>query len=238
MIDRSAFHRLSSGLYIVCSESQGKLYGCVINTLLQLTSKPFQLSIALNKDNATTRAVQESGRFTASVVDETMDMETIGRFGFKSSRDVDKFADFTYEVCQSALPYIEAHCCAWFSCRVVNSIDVGTHILFVGEVEESATLDAAHPMTYEYYHSVKGGKTPPKASAYTGEEGSEEVKEVQETASQRSTDTLESGALDTAPRYGWQCRVCGYIVEMTELPDNFMCPVCGVGKEMFDRIEL
>lgn len=229
MIDRSAFHKLSSGLYIVCTESDGKFYGCVINTLLQLTSKPFQVSIALNKDNATTKAVQESGQFTASVVDETMDLETIGHFGFKSSRDIDKFADSEYAICASALPYIEKHCCAWFSCKVVNSLDVGTHILFIGEVEESASLEGGHPMTYEFYHSVKGGKTPPKASAYTGEEASV----VPSTAASSS-----SGDGNATPRYGWRCKVCGYIVEMDELPDNYLCPVCGAGKDMFERIEL
>lgn len=230
MIDRSAFHKLSSGLYIVCTESHDKFYGCVINTLLQLTSKPFQVSIALNKENATTQAVQESGRFTASVVDETMKLETIGHFGFKSSRDIDKFADSEYAVSASALPYIEKHCCAWFSCKVVNSIDVGTHILFIGEVEESATLDGGHPMTYEFYHSVKGGKTPPKASAYTGEDD-EAQKGSAASAQETSSD-------DGAKKYGWRCKVCGYIVEMDELPDNYLCPVCGAGKDMFERIEL
>lgn len=228
MIDRSAFHKLSSGLYIVCTEADGTFYGCVINTLLQLTSKPFQVSIALNKENATTKAVQESGYFTASVVDETMEMETIGHFGFKSSRDIDKFADSEYAICARAMPYIEKHCCAWFSCKVVDSVDVGTHILFIGEVEESATLDGGHPMTYEFYHSVKGGKTPPKASAYTGEDDV-----------QKSSDTAQdSSSSEGAQKYGWRCKVCGYIVEMDELPDTYLCPVCGAGKDMFERIAL
>lgn len=229
MIDRSAFHKLSSGLYIVCTESEDKFYGCVINTLLQLTSKPFQVSIALNKENATTQAVQKSGRFSASVVDESMDLETIGLFGFRSSHDIDKFAGSEYSIAAGSMPYIERHCCAWFACKVVDSVDVGTHIVFIGEVEESATLGDTHPMTYEFYHSVKGGKTPPKASAYTGEPDS---------AAAVSGSDVSEGAADAKPRYGWRCRVCGFIVEMDELPDNYLCPVCGAGKDMFERIEL
>jgi len=32
----------------------------------------------------------------------------------------------------------------------------------------------------------------------------------------------------------WKCRVCGYIHEGTEPPDE--CPVCGAPKEMFDPV--
>ena len=37
-----------------------------------------------------------------------------------------------------------------------------------GPAAIEAALDAGEPMTYAYYHLVKGGKTPPKASSYQG----------------------------------------------------------------------
>lgn len=33
----------------------------------------------------------------------------------------------------------------------------------------------------------------------------------------------------------WVCTMCGYIYEGEELPDDFICPVCGVGKDMFEE---
>lgn len=33
----------------------------------------------------------------------------------------------------------------------------------------------------------------------------------------------------------WICSVCGYIYYGEELPDNFKCPICGVGKDFFDK---
>ena len=85
-------------------------------------------------------------------------------------------------------------------------------------------------MTYEFYHSVKGGKTPPKASAYTGEED--------EAQKGSAASAQEAFSDEGVKKYGWKCKVCGYIVEMDELPDNYLCPVCGAGKDMFERIEL
>ena len=35
----------------------------------------------------------------------------------------------------------------------------------------------------------------------------------------------------------WVCSVCGYIYYGDELPEDYKCPICGVGKEMFTREE-
>ena len=37
----------------------------------------------------------------------------------------------------------------------------------------------------------------------------------------------------------FQCTVCGYVYETEEdeLPDDFVCPVCGVGKDMFVKLD-
>lgn len=35
----------------------------------------------------------------------------------------------------------------------------------------------------------------------------------------------------------WKCTVCGYIYEGDELPDDYVCPVCGVGKDKFEKVE-
>lgn len=41
-----------------------------------------------------------------------------------------------------------------------------------------------------------------------------------------------------APRYRWRCTRCGYTVDADELPEDFICPICGAGREEFERIEL
>ena len=166
MIDRSAFHSLSYGLYIIGTESESGRAGCVVNTFQQVTSSPFQVSVALNNDNVTTGRVLEAGRFTASCLSEEASMELIGRFGFHTSADTDKFDGVPHETDAAGVPYVTESSCSWFSAHVVNSMNVGTHTIIVGEVDEAGTLDSDAPMTYAYYHMVKGGKTPPKASSF------------------------------------------------------------------------
>ena len=225
MFDNKAFHSLSYGMYVIGTRFDDKDYGCVANTFAQVTSSPLQVSVALNKENATTAAVRQAGRFTASCLSEQADMQLIGTFGFHTSTELDKFAQHASARDESGLPYVAEQCCAWFSAKVVSELDLGTHVLFVGEVEECAKVaDAAAPMTYASYHQVKGGKTPPKASSYLGEE-------------QPAAAPAESSAAEQ-PKVAWRCTICGHMEYVDELPDDFVCPVCGVGKEFFERVEL
>lgn len=230
MIDRKAFHTLTYGLYVIASKfPDGRKVGCIANTFQQVSSDPAQASVALNKDNATTQAILESGRFTASVLSEEATMELIGTFGFHSSLDTDKFSDIAYEIDQAEVPCLKQASIARFSVRVDQTADVGSHLLLIGPVEEAVLFDGqAKPLTYAYYHSVLRGKTPPKAVSY----------DPGETAAQPATEQKAEGTESGKPQYAWQCTVCGHIEYVDELPDDFTCPICGMGKEMFERIEI
>lgn len=225
MIDRKAFFSLSYGVYIVSAVHDGKAAGCIVNTFNQVTSQPARVSVAVNKENVTAGVIQAAGRFEAAVLAQDAPMELIGLFGFQSSADVDKFAETPHALDAAGVPYVSEHAVAHFGARVVDTVDVGTHLLFVGEVDEAEALSDAEPLTYAYYHAVKGGKTPPKASSYTPDEPAEAAPEP---------ELAKPGATRTA----WKCRICGYVVEMDELPEDFTCPMCGFGREVFDRIEI
>ena len=231
MVDTKAFRSLSYGLYIVTAKSDSASAGCVVNTFAQVTSNPAQASIAINKENVTTGVILEAGEFEVSVLAQDAPMELIGRFGFHSSADTDKFADTQMALDEAGVPYVVEHAVAHFRVRVKETMDLGTHIYVMGEVEEAAVLSGGEPMTYAYYHQVKGGKTPPKASSY---EGPADVASPDSAAP--SGDSAEEAG--NAPRYAWRCTICGHIEYVDELPDDFKCPICGVGKELFERIEL
>lgn len=225
MVDLSAFYSLSYGLYVISAKDDTREAGCIVNTFQQVTSSPMQVSVALNKENVTTDVILDSGRFTASCLSQDATMDLIGTFGFHSSTDLDKFAACQVARDGAGVPYVAEQCVSRFSVRVVQAINLGTHILYIGEVEEAEKVCVGNPMTYAYYHQVKGGKTPPKASSYLGEEP------AFTPAEPASDDALK-------PKYAWRCTVCGHMEYGDELPDDYLCPICGVGKDLFERIEL
>lgn len=233
MLGTKAFRKASCGVYLVTATKGDTRYGCVINTFVQVTSKPAQASIAINKENATTTAVLDSGYFGVSILSLDAPMELIGRFGFKTSTEVNKFAETEWHEGEAGTPVVTDHAVSTFVFKVAQSLDVGSHMLVIGEAVEADVVDAnAEPLTYADYHLVKGGKTPPKASSYEGD--------AEATAADAMVGAAAAAepASGEKPKYAWRCTICGHIEYVDELPDDFTCPLCGVGKELFERIEL
>uniref|UniRef100_A0A7J2TI24 Flavin reductase n=1 Tax=Archaeoglobus fulgidus TaxID=2234 RepID=A0A7J2TI24_ARCFL len=161
-----ALYKISYGLYIVSSAKNGKLSAQIANTVFQLTSEPPKIGACLNKKNATYEFVKDSKAFAVSVLEKDTPMQFIGRFGFRSSRDFNKFEGINFRIGKTGSPIVLDHAVAFIEAKVLQECDVGTHTLFIGEVVDAEILKDAEVMTYEYYHSVKKGKTPETATVY------------------------------------------------------------------------
>ena len=168
-MNANALFKLTSGLYVVSAADGDDVGACVINTGLQLTAEPLQVQVVVNKQNYTEGVIERAGHFALTMITTEADMPYIGRFGFRTSAEVDKFEGI--EVARTSLgdPYTPECACAVIGCKVVQTLDVGTHMIFVGEVVDAEVLSDADPLTYAYYHSTLKGKTPPKASSYVPE---------------------------------------------------------------------
>ena len=207
-MDIKAFDKMNYGLYIVSTKSGDQTAGCVVNTLTQATVQPARLLVTIHKDNQTERLIEESGVFAAVALAQSAQMELIGDFGFRCSRDLDKFSNWAHAEDENGVPYLTEQTVAQYSCRVVGKLDAGTHMVFLGEVQEAQVLGDEDAMTYAYYHLVKKGLTPPKASSYRPEPA---VK-------------------------GYRCKICGYVLESDTLPEDFICPICKRGSEAFEPV--
>ena len=168
-MDEKALYKITYGLYVVSAQAEGVRSGCVVNTLQQVTAQPVRLSVAVNKENLTCQLIHKAGRFAAVALDQRADLMSIGPFGFRSGRDLDKFQAVPYGEDQAGMPYPTATACAHYSCQVEQEVDLGTHILFVGLAQEAEILTEDEPLTYAYYRNVIKGKTPKNAPSYQGE---------------------------------------------------------------------
>ena len=170
-MNKSVFYKLSYGLYVITSGKEGKFNGQIANTVFQVTSEPPTLAVSINKLNFTHEHIRESRRFAVSILGETAPMTMIGQFGFKCGRDINKFEGIRVRTGKTGVPIVADHAVAFIEAEVVGEMDCGTHTIFLGQVVECDILDAAaEPMTYAYYHKVKGGKAPKTAPTYQKEE--------------------------------------------------------------------
>ena len=105
--------------------------------------------------NLTREIIEKTGKFNLSVLTESLPFETVQHFGMRSGRDIDKFADFEAKKrSANELYYITENTNAFFSCKVLEKMNLGSHMLFIGEVQESAVLSKEPSCTYAHYHKA------------------------------------------------------------------------------------
>ena len=177
-MNKSAFYKLTYGLYVITSGKDGRFNGQIANTVFQVTSEPPAIAVAISKRNFTHDFIAESRRFAVSILDEATPMTFIGRFGFKCGRDIDKFEGIGTRIGQTGVPIVTDHAIAFIETEVAGEMDCGTHTIFLGRVVDCDMLTAAEPLTYAYYRIVKGGRSPKNAPTYQAQEPPQPAKAV------------------------------------------------------------
>lgn len=166
-MNNNVFKNLSYGVYIVSCALEGRYTGCTVNSIMQITSSPATIALSVNKQNYTHSCLEEVKHFAVSILSEKSNPLSIGTFGFRSGKDINKFDIIPYEVIDG-LPVIK-DACAYLICNVINKLDTSTHTIFFAEVTNGDILNENIPMTYSYYHNVIKGKTPKLAPTFIEE---------------------------------------------------------------------
>lgn len=206
-MDNKSLYKLSYGVFLVATKAGEKTNACITNTCIQVANSPTRVAISVLNANYTCDLIKESGMFTVSMLDKTITFESIKYFGMQSGRDVDKMDGIPFPTDDNGVPYMGWGACAMLSCRVVSSQDLGSHTLFVAEVLDGKVLSENEPVTYaDYQNNIK-----PKPE---------------------KTETKQS----EKKIVGWRCKICKYVFEGSELPADFICPICGHGPEDFEPI--
>ena len=165
-MNEKALFQLTYGLYVLTAAKDGRQNGCIINTAGPVTNTPNRIQIAVNKANYTHDMIKETGVFNVSMISQKASFELFKRFGFQSGKDVDKFAGFEgYAVGENGVNYITDGCNGYISVKVEQTLDLGTHTLFIGLVTDMDVLNDVPSTTYGYYQdNIK-----PKPQAPKGE---------------------------------------------------------------------
>ena len=240
-----AFHKLSYGLYLIASEHEGNKSGYIANTAFQVTSEPPQLAISCHKNNFSTRIILDSGAFSVSVLKKEVNMKIVGDFGFMSSTDINKFSGINYIKGSSGAPIVIDSSVAWFECKVVKSIDMGTHYLIIGEVIDSDEISDEEPLTYQYYRDKYKMFSPKNSPTYIDKSLLGE--EVQSIIVEERVGETDVTFFDGQK---YICAICGFVYDPEEgdpsmgippgtrfedLPDDYKCPICNASKEYFKK---
>ena len=203
-MDNKVLRNLSYGVYVVTTKDNLKNVGCIANSVMQITSSPSVIAVSINHDNYTNKCIKEKNTFAVSILKEDSNPNIIGEFGFKSSKDVNKFENIDYKI-EEDMPVINDSC-GYFICKVINAIETSTHTVFLGEIIKMDGYSDSNPMTYKYYHEKLKGTSPKNAPTY---QETIEIKKEEKNIKK------------------WKCKICGYVYEGENVPLDYICPICG-----------
>ncbi len=235
MVDLESLFKLSYGMCVISSKKNSRFNGCIVNTVFQIVPEPPMVAVSVNRQCLTHEYILGSKVFTISILSERAPMSFIGRFGFRTGRDIDKFENVKYKIGRTGVPIILDNTVGFLEAEVTDAIDIETHTLFIGKITACETIDdSVAPMTYTYYRDVKHGRTPETAATYIKTKPRQKTKE---------------GEIKMEK---YKCLMCGYIYDpavgdpdndiepgtsFDDLPDDWVCPECGAGKDEFEPVE-
>ncbi|WP_343334878.1 flavin reductase [Draconibacterium aestuarii] len=243
----SAFHKLSYGLYIIATEYEGEKVGYIANTAFQITAEPSKIAISCNKDNYSAQKILDSKRFSISILKKEVDTSLIGKFGFMSGSDMNKFQGVETITAKTGAPIVIDSSVAWFDCEVLNSMDVGSHYLIIAEVVDGGVLSNEEPLTYAYYHAKYKMRSPKNAPTYIdpdklADEPESEIAIEEQLAAEPAKETGDGI---------YSCTICGFQYDPEEgdpsmgippgtafedLPEDYRCPICNADKDFFKKV--
>lgn len=205
-MDQTALFTMSYGLYILGTKEEDKINACLINTGMQVTAIPEQISVTVAKSNLTHDMVMASGQFSLTPLTADNVIENVKRFGMQSGREVNKFEDIHYCVDTLGNPYVMEGAAAVITGKVNKTVDVGTHTIFIADVVDAKTFKQDGAITYGQYREIK-------AQAMPVVDNNNNNKEVYEC---------------TVCHYEYNGEV-----PFEELPDDYVCPICKQPKSVF-----
>lgn len=233
-MDLKTLFKISYGLYVVTSQVEGKINGQIANTIFQITAEPPTIAISINKLNLTHEQIKKSGVFAINILEKDTPLHFIGNFGFKSGRDINKFDGISFKAGLTGSPILLENSVGFVELKVTHQMEVNTHTIFVGEIINADLLSNKEPMTYAYYHEVKRGTTPKNAATFQAPEiKKEEIKKEEKVMAK------------------YRCTICSYEYDpivgdpdsgilpgtaFEDIPDTWMCPICGATKDQFEKI--
>jgi len=168
---KQGMRSLAGAVSIITSSHRGHRYGMTATAVCSATADPPTVLACVNRVTATHRAISDSRLFCVNVLRHE-DRELSGLFSGAQKVD-ERFRAEHWTTLATGAPVL-LNALVSFDCRVVNSLDHGTHTIFLGEVERLQIGRKGKPLLYsdgQYAKlaSLAHGEPLPEGLDYWGE---------------------------------------------------------------------
>lgn len=155
---RQVMRNWASGVTIVTAADGTLREGMTVSSFTSISLEPPLVLISLEQGSRTNKLVKQTGSFGITILGEHQ-ADLSDRFAGRSGKfNEARFEGLAVEFLSSGAPFIVGGL-AFLDCHTVQSIETGTHTLFIGEVIAMSGIQAGRPLLYfdRQYHWL--GKT-------------------------------------------------------------------------------
>jgi len=143
---KTALRMIPYGLYVVSTrDAAGKVNAFAGNWLTQASFAPPLVVLGAKAGTSSCDMVAESGLFCVNVL-EVGSKDLASKFFAHVEADDNKFGDVSFSLSSNGCPVLDDSL-AYFECRVRETVALGDHTIFVGEVVEAGVHREGEPMT-------------------------------------------------------------------------------------------
>jgi flavin reductase (DIM6/NTAB) family NADH-FMN oxidoreductase RutF len=152
--------KIPNALALIGSASGEEWNGMTASWVTQLSMEPVLIGVGVDNKAVTHRLITDGGSFTVNLW-PSEDTRVFVKFSKPAERQDSTLNGRAVHLGTTGAPIFE-EALAWLDCEVRQSIDLGTHTLFVGEVVDAGVNDdeqraAAMSDTRMKYGGVKRG---------------------------------------------------------------------------------
>lgn len=143
---RQAMRHWATGIVIFAASYEGFRHGMTVSSFNSLTLEPPLVMASIQKGTRTHYLTDSSNAFSVTILSASQ-QEISDIFAGRISDENDRFAGLEIEELVTGSPFIKGGL-AYMDCKVVQRVDLGSHVIFIGEVVASKDLSQGEPLVY------------------------------------------------------------------------------------------
>jgi flavin reductase (DIM6/NTAB) family NADH-FMN oxidoreductase RutF len=132
------------GVYIVTAQGTNGEHGCTASWVMQVSKRPPLLAVALRKGSVSEQAVTHAGAFAVNLISAD-NIDLAERF-FTPTDRFNNPPSLEFSRGLMDLPLLD-EAIGWLECQTHQRLEIGDHIVFIGEVQGGRMRADDIPMT-------------------------------------------------------------------------------------------
>lgn len=141
---KRGMRRLAAAVNIVSTLHEGRPAGLLATAVCSVSAEPPTLLVCVNRAARTFDAIRDTGRFCVNLLAETQG--NLAR-QFLDRQGPDRFSICTWSTMETGSPAIDG-ALVNFDCEVTETVQAGTHTVFLGRVVAIAIRPDGAPLLY------------------------------------------------------------------------------------------